>query len=145
MFLVFILSNLENHFQTSYYSPFISFFIQNVEFRFSSKEFKGSLLKKFRRKNFNRKVSLSRFSRCSNKTCFHTWKYKAFRNGKTFLSKPEIVTKYNLKTSDHFSKSFLNCFKLDIFEERLGNLNIWLNDNMTYVLSPLKKTSLILI
>ena len=58
---------------------------------------------------------------------------RTLRNGKTFLSKPEIVTKYNLKTSDHFSKSFYNCFKLDIFEERHGNFNTWLNYNMTYV------------
>ena len=34
---------------------------------------------------------------------------------------------------NHFSKSFLNCFKLDIFEERLGKFNTWLNNNMTYV------------
>ena len=33
---------------------------------------------------------------------------RTLRNGKTFLSKPEIVTKYYLKTFDHFSKSFLN-------------------------------------
>jgi len=59
---------------------------------------------------------------------------RTLRNGKTFLSKPEIVTKYYLKTFDHFSKSFLSCFKLDIFEERLGNFNTWLNNNMTYVL-----------
>ena len=58
---------------------------------------------------------------------------RTLRNGKTFLSKPEIVTKYYLKTFDHFSKSFLNCFKLDIFEERLGKFNTWLNNNMTYV------------
>ena len=58
---------------------------------------------------------------------------RTLRNGKTFLSKPEIVTKYYLKTFDHFSKSFLNCFKLDIFEERLDKFNTWLNNNMTYV------------
>ena len=49
------------------------------------------------------------------------------------MSKPEIVTKYYLKTFDHFSKSFLNCFKLDIFEEKFCIFNIWLNDNMIYV------------
>ncbi len=58
---------------------------------------------------------------------------RTLRNGKIFLSKPEIVTKYYLKTFDHFSKSFLNCFKLDIFEERLKNFNTWFNNNMTYV------------
>ena len=58
---------------------------------------------------------------------------RTLRNCKTFQTKPEIVTKYYLKTFDHFSKSFLNCYKLDIFEEKLGNFNIWLNKNITYV------------
>ncbi len=80
--------------------------------------------KKFRRKKFNQKVNLSRFSKCSNRTCLPE-NTRTLRNGKTFLSKPEIVTKYYLKTFDHFSKSFLNCFKLDIFEEKLVNFNIW--------------------
>ena len=44
-----------------------------------------------------------------------------------------VFTKYYLKTFDHFSKSFLNCFKLDIFKEKLVNFNIWLNNNITYV------------
>ena len=38
-----------------------------------------------------------------------------------------------LETFDHFSKSFLNCFKLDIFKEKLVNFNIWINNNITYV------------
>jgi len=58
---------------------------------------------------------------------------RTLRNGKTFQTKPEIFTKYYLKTIDHFSKSFLNCFKLDIFKEKLVNFNIWLNNNITYV------------
>jgi len=49
---------------------------------------------------------------------------RTLRNGKTFLAKPEFVTKFYLKTFDHSSKSFLNCFKLDIFEEKLCNFNI---------------------
>ena len=57
---------------------------------------------------------------------------RTLRNGKTFLAKPEIITKY-YSTFDHFSKSFLNSFKLDIFEEKLANFNICLNNNMTYV------------
>jgi len=58
---------------------------------------------------------------------------RKLRNGKTFQTKPEILTKYYLKTFDHFSKSFLNCSKLDIFKEKLVNFNIWLNNNITYV------------
>jgi len=44
---------------------------------------------------------------------------RTLRNGKTFQTKPEIFTEYYLKTFDHISKSFLNCFKLDIFKEKL--------------------------
>ena len=58
---------------------------------------------------------------------------RTLRNGKTFQTKPEIFTQYYLKTFDFFSKSFLNCFKLDIFKEKLVNFNIWLNNNITYV------------
>ena len=58
---------------------------------------------------------------------------RTLRNGKSFQTKPEIFTKYYLKTFDHLSKSFLNCFKLDIFKEKLVNFNIWLNNNITYV------------
>ena len=43
------------------------------------------------------------------------------------------VTKYYLKAFDHFSKSFLNFFKLDILKEKLANFNIWLNNIITYV------------
>ena len=60
------------------------------------------------------------------------------------MAKPEIITKYYLKTFDHFSKSFLNCFKLDIFEEKLASLIIWLNNNMTYVVS-FKETSIYIV
>jgi hypothetical protein len=60
------------------------------------------------------------------------------------MAKPEIITKYYLKTFDYFSKSFLNCFKLDIFEEKLASLIIWLNNNITYVVS-FKETSIYIV
>ena len=31
---------------------------------------------------------------------------RTLRNGKTFLTKPEIITKYYFKTFDHFSNPF---------------------------------------
>ena len=57
---------------------------------------------------------------------------RTLRNGKTFKTKPEIFTKYNLKTFDHFSKYFSNCLKLDIIKEKLVNFNIWLKNNIFY-------------
>ena len=70
---------------------------------------------------------------------------RTLRNGKKFLTKSEIVTKFYFKKFEHFSKFFLNCFELDIFEEKFCNFNIWLNSNITNVVSPLQKTSPILI
>ncbi len=49
-----------------------------------------------------------------------------------------------LKTFDHLSKSLLNCFKLDIFEEKLGNFNIWFNNNKTYVFKSFSNFNLAL-
>ena len=54
----------------------------------------------------------------------------------TFASKFEVDVASKTASCEReisSSKSFLNWFKLDIFEERLGNFNTWLNNNMTYV------------
>ena len=38
---------------------------------------------------------------------------RTLRNGKKFLTKSEIVTKFYFKKFEHFSKFFLNCFPKD--------------------------------
>jgi len=41
------------------------------------------------------------------------------RNGNIFLAKHDIVSRFCFKTFDYFSNTFLKCFKLNIFEEKL--------------------------
>jgi hypothetical protein len=58
---------------------------------------------------------------------------RKLRNGKTFLTIHDDVSKFCLKIFDCPSNSYLKCFKLDIFEEKLCSFEFLL------------KTSLILI
>ena len=65
---------------------------------------------------------------------FITENTRTLRSGKTFQTNPDIITKYYLKTFDHFSKSFLNCLNwIFLRKEKLVNFDIWLNNNITYV------------
>jgi hypothetical protein len=76
---------------------------------------------------------------------FITKNTRKLRNGKTFLTKHDDVSKFCFKIFDCPSTSYLKCFKIDIFEEKLCSFNTWSNNNISYIFEFLLKTSSILI
>ena len=103
-----------------------------LNFVSSPKKLKGNPCKKLWRNSLTEESVSIELVDTRIEPVFITENTRTLRSGKTFQTKPEIFTKYYLKTFDHFSKSFLNCLKLDIIKEKLVNFNIWLNNNITY-------------
>ena len=64
---------------------------------------------------------------------FKYFNTKTLRNGKIRVTKQENSSKFFQNTFDYFSNSFFKCLNLNLFEEKLGTFNTWLNNNMIYV------------
>ncbi len=118
----------------------LSIFSFKVRFVSSPKILKEVLVKSYEEKSLTEESVSVELVDTPIELVFIPENTRTLRNGKTFQKKSEIFTKYYLKTFDHFSKSFLNCFKLDILKEKLVNFNIWLNNNKTYVFKSFAET-----
>ncbi len=73
----------------------------------------------------------SRF--CSSRTCATRWARSPLTSFRSSSSTKRTDLNCHKILSKNIWPFFKILFKLDIFEERLGNFNTWLNNNMTYV------------